>query len=509
MTTHHAVIVGAGIGGLSAALSLAGQGLKVTLLEAQPEVGGKMRAVPVGGSAIDGGPTVFTMKWVFDELFDEAGLNFDDSVGLTKAELLARHAWDDSGTLDLFADLDQSADAIGDFCGAKEAANFRQFAQEAAAMYATLEQPFLRSSKPSMLGMSARLGPKGLAVKPFSTLWRALNGRFDDPRLVQLFGRYSTYTGASPFMAPATLMLIAHVELDGVWLVKGGMRELAQVMRRACEAKGVVIQTSAKVARIETDKGAARAVILENGERHSGDVVVVNADASAIGSGLFGADVQRAVDPVKPTKRSLSAIGWTLKARTDGFLLAHHSVFFGQDYPEEFDAVFQRSSYPGDPTVYICAQDRADTGGLADPDKAERMLMVINAPPNGDQNPDQSEMEQCMERSLARLEACGLKVEVEPAMSVPTGPKGFNRLFPATGGALYGRANHSPVASFQRPDNRTKIPGLYLAGGSVHPGPGVPMAALSGRLAAARIVSDLASTRPSRRTVTVGGMSTA
>jgi 1-hydroxycarotenoid 3,4-desaturase len=124
VTTHHAVIVGAGIGGLSAALALAGQGLKVTVLEAQPEVGGKMRAVPVGGSAIDGGPTVFTMKWVFDELFDEAGLNFDDSVGLTKAELLARHAWDDSGTLDLFADLDQSADAIGDFCGAKDAANF-------------------------------------------------------------------------------------------------------------------------------------------------------------------------------------------------------------------------------------------------------------------------------------------------------------------------------------------------------------------------------------------------
>jgi 1-hydroxycarotenoid 3,4-desaturase len=509
VTTHHAVIVGAGIGGLSAALSLAGQGLRVTVLEAQPEIGGKMRAVPVGGSAIDGGPTVFTMKWVFDELFDAAGLNFDESVGLTKAELLARHAWDDSGTLDLFADLDQSADAIGAFCGAREAANFRQFAQEAASMYATLEQPFLRSSKPSMLGMSARLGPKGLAVKPFSTLWRALKSRFDDPRLVQLFGRYSTYTGASPFLAPATLMLIAHVELDGVWLVNGGMHELAQVMRRACEAKGVVIQTGAKVARIETDKGAVRAVTLENGERHRGDVIIVNADASAIGSGLFGTDVKRAVDPVKPANRSLSAIGWTLKAKTEGFALAHHSVFFGQDYPEEFDAVFQRSAYPGDPTVYICAQDRADTGGLAEPGSAERMLMVINAPPNGDQNPNQSEMEQCMERSLARLEACGLSVDVKPELSLPTGPEGFNRLFPATGGALYGRANHSPLASFQRPDNRTKIPGLYLAGGSVHPGPGVPMAALSGRLAAARIVSDLASTRPSRRTVTVGGMSTA
>lgn len=509
VTTHHAVIVGAGIGGMSAALALAGQGLQVTILEAQGDVGGKMRAVRVGDAAIDGGPTVFTMKWVFDELFDEAGLTFDEAVTLTKANILARHAWDNSGTLDLFADLDQSADAIGAFCGASEAANFRTFAQEAASMYATLETPFLRSSKPSILGMSARLGPKGLAVKPFSTLWSALKGRFNDPRLIQLFGRYSTYTGASPFLAPATLMLIAHVEMEGVWIVKGGMRELAQVMRRACQAKGVTIQTNAKVANIEVERGAARAVVLQTGERHAADVVVVNADASAIGTGLFGKNVQRTVDPVEPIKRSLSAIGWTLKAKTDGFPLAHHSVFFGTNYPQEFEAVFKRTEYPADPTVYICAQDRADTGTLTEPDTPERMLMVINAPPNGDQSPSQSEMEQCMERSLARLRACGLSVQVDPAMSVPTGPEGFNRLFPATGGALYGRANHSPFASFQRPDNRTKIPGLYLAGGSVHPGPGVPMAALSGRLAAARIVADLASTRPSRQTVTVGGMSTA
>lgn len=509
VTSHHAVIIGAGVGGLSAALALAGQGLQVTVLEAQREVGGKMRAVPVGSAEIDGGPTVFTMKWVFDELFDEAGLAFDDAVTLSKADILARHAWDDTGTLDLFADLGQSADAIGTFCGGKEAENFRQFAREAAGMFTTLEKPFLRSSKPSMLGMSARLGPKGLAVKPFSTLWSALEKRFSDPRLIQLFGRYSTYTGASPFLAPATLMLIAHVEMDGVWIVKGGMRELAQVMRRACEARGVTIQTGAKVQQIELEQGQARTVVTETGERHNADVVIVNADASAVGTGLFGKSVQTAVDPLPLAKRSLSAIGWALKAKTDGFPLVHHSVFFGQDYPEEFDAVFKRSRYPADPTVYICAQDRADTGKLANPDASERMLMVINAPPTGDQSPSQSEMEECMEHSLARLKACGLSVEVDPSMSVPTGPEGFNRLFPATGGALYGRANHSPFASFQRPDNRTKIPGLYLAGGSVHPGPGVPMAALSGRLAAARIVADLASTHPSRKTVTVGGMSTA
>ncbi len=513
MPDHHALIVGAGVGGLSAALALAGKGLQVTVLEAQNEVGGKMRAVPAGNSKIDGGPTVFTMKWVFDELFAEAGLNFDEAITLSKANILARHAWDETGTLDLFANLDQSAEAIGAFCGPSEAQNFRTFAKEAADMYATLESPFLRSSKPSFLGMSAKLGPKGLAVKPFSTLWSALDGRFKDPRLVQLFGRYSTYTGASPFLAPATLMLIAHVELDGVWIVKGGMRELAQVLKRACIAKGVTIQTGAKVASIEVERGAARAIHLENGERHSADIVVANADASALGVGLFGEGVKSAVKPVKPAKRSLSAIGWALKAKTDGLPLAHHTVFFGQDYREEFQAVFKRGQYPSDPTVYICAQDRADTGDLAEPGSAERMLMVINAPPNGDQNPEldihTQEMEQCMDRTLARLKACGLTVNVDETASVPTGPQGFNQLFPASGGALYGRANHSSLASFARPDNRTSIPGLYLAGGSVHPGPGVPMAALSGRLAAARIVADLASTRPSRRAVTVGGMSTA
>ncbi|MFK7791912.1 MAG: 1-hydroxycarotenoid 3,4-desaturase CrtD [Devosiaceae bacterium] len=513
MKEHHAIVVGAGVGGLSAALALSGQGLKVTVFETQSDVGGKMRAVDVGGSAIDGGPTVFTMKWVFDELFDGAGLSFDTAISLSKADILARHAWDDTGTLDLFADLEQSADAIGAFCGKTEAASFRTFCGEAAAMYQTLEKPFLRSSKPSFLGMSAKLGPKGLAVKPFSTLWSALKGRFKDPRLIQLFGRYSTYTGASPFLAPATLMLIAHVEMDGVWIVKGGMRKLAQVLRQACVTKGVTIKTNAKVASIEVENGTASAVHLANGERHSGDVVLVNADASALGIGLFGKDVAQAVKPVKPEQRSLAAIGWALKAKTEGFPLAHHSVFFGQDYVEEFDAVFKRSQYPADPTVYICAQDRADTGDLAEPGSHERMLMVINAPPNGDQNPNLSEMEQCMERSLARLNACGLNVDVQPITdpqtSVPTGPAGFNQLFPASGGALYGRANHSSLASFQRPDNRTSIRGLYLAGGSVHPGPGVPMAALSGRLAAARIVADLTSTRPSRRTVTVGGTSTA
>ncbi|MBV6658670.1 MAG: phytoene desaturase [Devosiaceae bacterium] len=510
MTAYDVAILGGGVGGLSSALSLAGQGLSVTLIEAHDEVGGKMRALPVGSGHIDAGPTVFTMRWVFEELFGEAGLSFDDAVELQRADILARHAWDETGHVDLYADAEASADAIGNFCGAQEARAFRAFAQEARTMYELLEKPFLRSAKPSPLGMTASLGPKGFAVRPFSTLWRAIGGHFSDPRLVQLFGRYSTYTGASPYLAPATLMLIAHVEMDGVWLVKGGMRGLALALRKACERLGVQVRTGCPVESIAIENGRAAGLTLQTGERVTARNVVANCDASALGLGLLGGEARRAAKPVKPAERSLSAIAWTLEAPTNGFPLEHHSVFFGTDYPEEFDATFRRGQFPGDPTVYICAQDRGHGADAVADGAPERMLMVINAPPTGDMDPTlDEEMMQCTERALTRLLACGLTVKVNPEASLATGPTALNQLFPGSGGALYGRANHSPFASFKRPDNRTAIPGLYLAGGSVHPGPGVPMAALSGRLAAAQLLADRASMRPRRQTVTVGGTLTA
>ena len=507
MPDGHVVIVGAGSGGLAAALTLAAKGVGVTVLERAAKPGGKMREVDVGTARIDGGPTVFTMRWVFEELFDEAGLSFSDSVPLTPAQTLARHAWSDTERLDLFADIHESADAIGAFSGADEARRFLTFADNARSIYQKLEGPFLRSPKPTLFSIITHLGLGGLQIRPFTTLWRALQNHFTDPRLIQLFGRYSTYCGSSPFLAPATLMLIAHVELDGVWLVDGGMYRLTEALEKAATGLGAEFRTNSPVAEILIEGGKASGVKLENGEAISADAVIVNADATAIGAGRFGVAAARAVEPIQPHERSFSALAWTLHAETSGFDLLRHTVFFNREYAREFDDIIERQSLPGDPTVYICAQDRPASGPLA-MNGPERMLMVINAPPTGD-NPtfDQAEIERCQERSIRRLSDCGLTVRVNPQASIMTTPIEFDRLFPATGGALYGRANHRADASFRRPDARTTIEGLYLAGGSVHPGPGVPMAAMSGRLAAKALLSDFASTRRSRPAATAGGMS--
>jgi 1-hydroxycarotenoid 3,4-desaturase len=214
-----------------------------------------------------------------------------------------------------------------------------------------------------------------------------------------------------------------------------------------------------------------------------------------------------AVPPMPRAARSLSAVTWSMVAETAGFPLAHHNVFFSGDYRAEFEAIFRHGRVPEQPTVYVCAQDRGD--GVAAPAGAERLLVLVNAPPSGDVHTfPPPEIESCAERTFAQLERCGLNVRRRPEATTATSPADFERLFPGTGGALYGRAPHGWRASFQRPGARTRLPGLYLAGGSVHPGPGVPMAAMSGRLAAARLMADLASTFRSRATATPGGMST-
>ena len=512
MADDPVIVVGAGMGGLGAALSLAGQGERVVLLERAEKPGGKMREISVGGTAIDAGPTVFTMKWVFDEMFAAFGSRLEDEVALEKADLLARHAWDDDSQLDLFADVERSVDAIGAFAGPAQAKLFRAFVNRSGEVYRTLEGPFLRSSRPTLFSLHQRVGflrvGELLRLRPFSTLWDVLGDYFTDPRLRQLYGRYATYCGSSPFEAAATLMIVARVEQDGVWTITGGMARLAEALARTATRLGVTIRCGESVASVDVAGGIARGVTLASGERLAAKAVIINADANAVATGLFGADAARAVGATPVASRSLSAMAWTFVAKTSGFPLARHSVFFSRDYAREFDEIFAQKILPTEPTVYLCAQDRdgSDNPAVSGP---ERILSLVNAPATGDSHSfTAAEIAQCQERTIRQLERCGLNVTLDPQASVMTTPTDFNRLFPATGGALYGRASHGWMASFQRPDARTKLPGLYLAGGSVHPGPGVPMATLSGRLAASAVLSDFSSIRRSHLVAMSGGMST-
>ena len=488
------VIVGAGMGGLGAAIDLAARGQRVVLIERSESPGGKMRTLPVGGAAVDAGPTVLTMRGAFEELFAGAGASLEDHVSLTRADRLARHAWDGHGHFDLHADPAHTIDEVGRFSGAVQARAFERFLRDGCRLFAALDHSFLKGSRPSMPGLVARImmrNPAGLtSMRPFSSLWDVLGAYFPDPRLRQLFGRYATYCGASPFEAPATLLMIAELEQQGVWFVEGGMTRLASAMAGLARSLGADIRYGESVEEIVVEGGHAAGVRLAGGETLRARAVLANADPDALRNGLLGKAAASALPP-PAGPRALSALVWTATGQASGFDLERHNVFFSGDYPAEFRALFDERRMPDAPTIYVCAQDRG-AGGI--PDGAERFLILINAPADGDERAYAPvEIDTWLTRTTDRLKACGLSLTLEAVTA--TAPDGFAARFPGSGGALYGRALHGWQAAFQRPGARTRLPGLYLAGGGVHPGPGVPTAMLSGRIAARSILADLASMR--------------
>ncbi len=507
-----AVVIGGGVGGLACAIDLQRRGVEVCLLERAAVVGGKMRQVEVGGRGIDAGPTVLTMRWVFEGLFADAGTSLDEQVRLSPLEVLARHAWQDGSRLDLYADRERSAAAIEAFAGPAEARGFGEFCAHTEAIYRHVSEPFIGAARPTLPSLAASLGLGGLRnlfkIDFHRSMWKALGDFFKDPRLRQMFGRYATYYGSDPFTAPATLNLIAHVEQTGVWTVDGGMIGMAQAMARVAAGLGVEIRCDAEVASIATLGGKVRGVVLADGSALAADVVIFNGDVAALGDGRFGPVIAGAVKAPPVARRSLSAVTWASLARVRGWPLLRHNVCFSRDYAGEFAALGAAGRLPDEPTVYICAQDRSDPAEPATEDP-QRVLILVNAPPRGGQGRfTVPEIDACQRATLQLLQRCGLEVTMDPSTTSLTTPNEFAAMFPGSGGALYGSATQGWTDSLTRHAARTKLKGLYLAGGSVHPGAGVPMATLSGRYAARSVCEDLASTAGWRPADTAGGTST-
>jgi 1-hydroxycarotenoid 3,4-desaturase len=486
-------------------LELSHAGYDVHVYEQHAAPGGKMRTVPSTAGPVDAGPTVFTMRPVFDALFDRVGLSLDAELTLTPSNVLARHQWQDESTLDLLTDQGASEQAVADFAGGDEAQRFAAFTKRANLLFDAFDAPVMRSPAPSALSVTKAVAPRALglmsAMAPLSTLWSALGRQFTDPRLRQLFGRYATYVGGSPLLSPAILMLIWASEQRGVWRVQGGMHQLAVTLERLARANGATFHYNTSVARVIAPGDTIEGIALSTGETIKTSKVLFNGDPSALGSGLLGAEGAPAAPALRQKERALSAWVWTWASEVTGFPLSHHTVFFGARSEDEFSDLFRGRQTPRDPTLYICAQDRPNATG------PERLQIIMNAPADGDRHiPSPQERETCQTIVSQRLAQAGLMLSTAP--SGLTTPDQFATLFPGTGGALYGAHPHGPLKTFSRPTARSRIKGLYLAGGGCHPGPGVPMAALSGQHAAAAIMADHALTSASIPMATPGGIST-
>jgi phytoene desaturase len=486
----HVVVIGAGVGGLGAAVRLVGAGCDVTVLEAADDVGGKLGAVAADGHLFDTGPSLLTMPFTLEETLAAADVRLSERLDLLPVAPLCRYRWHDGTVLDTHCDADRTAQAferIEHGAGAR----WHDLLEQGQRTWDMSLPLFLSEPIGSPLDLARRSGrpidPRDILAH--TTLDAFAARHFGDPRLRQLLERYATYSGADPARAPATLAVIPYAESAyGAWHPRGGMHRIAEVLRDVIEERGGAVRCGVTVARIAVEHGRAVGVETAAGEYIAADAVVANADAARVYSDLLDAPKQAAQVASAPASLSGFVLMLAMRGRTPD--LAHHNIWFPRDYRAEFADVFDDPQPPNDPTIYLC--NPAATDPACAPDGDESWFVLVNAPRHGQIDWDESGP-RYQERLLDRLDALGLQARERCKMVLRRTPADLERLTGAPGGAIYGSASMGARAAFLRPRNASPAcKGLFLASGSAHPGGGLPLVLLSGKIAADLVLADCA-----------------
>ena len=464
------VVIGAGVGGLSVAARLAATGHRVTVFEQAGVVGGKLgryeRRTAAGTFRFDTGPGPLTLPQVFDGL-DLRPVPLDPVV---------RHVFADGTRLDSGPEFASRIEAA---LGRRSADQWRRMWHRAARVWTASRRDILTSTVdgPGDLLRLAWRVPDLAAIAPGRSL-RSVSRRFADPRLRILLDRYATYAGADPRRAPAALVAIPYAELTfGGWYLPGGLGTLADALAARCAAAGATVHCGVPVAGIDTAGGAVTGVRLASGDRVRADVVVATADALAVYRELLPSP-RRATGLARDRSLAGFVLLLGVRGRTDG--LAHHTVLFPADHDAEFDAVFRDRVPVPDPTILVTVADDP----AVRPDGHEAWFVLVNAPPQGPVDWTVPGLaDRYADHVLAVLARRGVDVRDRVLFREVRTPADLAAATRTPGGAIYGTAAHRLL----RPPNAGPVRGLYLVGGSVHPGGGLPMVALSARIVADRI----------------------
>ncbi|HMQ29511.1 MAG TPA: phytoene desaturase family protein [Chloroflexaceae bacterium] len=489
-SSDRVIVVGAGLGGLAAAIRLAAAGHPVTVLEKNERVGGKLNLVAAQGYTFDTGPSLLTMPWVIEELFAAAGRSMGDYLQLDQVEPTCRYNWPDGTVFNAWQRLPQLVQEVERLSPADVPGLFR-FLAHTARIYDAVADSFLLKPFDGLAELiTPRLLRDGPRIDAMRSVDAAVRSFFRSPHLRQLFNRYATYNGSSPYSSPATFNVIAYIELaEGGWYVRGGMYRLAAALERLCAELGVELRLNSPVAQVLHAGGAARGVRLASGEELPAAQVVVNADPRyAYGALIPGqAAAARRLARLEP-----SCSGFVLFLGVDRVYegLAHHNIFFGGDYRAEFAAIFEKGVPAADPTVYVAATSLSDPAHA--PPGHMNLFALVNAPALGPRVCWEREAAAYGDMVIARLERMGLPdlgrhIVYRHAWT----PADLETRYNAAGGAIYGLASNNPFSAFMRPPLRAReLRGLYFVGGGTHPGGGIPLVLLSGRAVAERVVAD-------------------
>lgn len=487
------IVIGAGLGGLAAACRLARLGCEVTVVERNDSIGGKVNRFITEGYSFDTGASLVTMKHVFEELFDFCESKIEDRLKFREIDPICRYNWSDGTVLDASSDLERTERQIAEI-STGDAARFREYLDDSRRKFEIAERTFLAKSLnelPTLI--RPRYAPDLARISAFRSLSSHNERYFESEKLRQLFDRFATYSGSSPYKIPATFSLIPHVEFGlGAWYVDGGIYKIPLAIESLAGDLGVEFRTGETVSEIVVEDGAVRAVRLESGEQLRSESVVANADAISVcrelisDEHLSGSSKRR----VKKMEPSMSGFVLLLGVNRRFDSLAHHNIFFSDDYRAEFENIFEARRPADDPTIYVSASSRTDPSQA--PSGCENLFVLVNAPYTDASTDWNSEKSGYRDLVLEKLESFGLTglgpaIEVEKIIT----PEDFERKFRANRGSIYGASSNGLLSAFFRMPNRSRsIAGLYFVGGTTHPGGGMPLVLISARLTAELIEND-------------------
>lgn len=484
------LIIGTGLGGLSAGIKLAHEGYHVTILEKNDEAGGKLRPIIRGNYQFDLGPSTITLKQAFESVFRSVGRQLEDYLDFYPITEGTRNFFSPEVQLDFSTDREAVKKQLATFSVA-DARNYEAFLAEAKRLYEISDQQFFSQLMyPLKTQLSPTLIKHFIKIKPFKTLAALIEDYFEHPYTRMMLLRYATYVGSNPYQSPMIFAMLAHLEgTQGIWGVKGGTYEIVRAFVRLAEELGVNIKYNQHVTKIRTKH--ERVIGVEVGDIfYDSDLVIVNADAlTAYQTFMRHHPLSYAL---RKKEVSLSGFVWLVGIKKTYDVLKHHNVFFPVDYTQEFAAIFGDLDVPETPTIYICQSS------VSEPERAApgggNLFILINAPHLSDQlvwNEDTiSEMKRRIKQQLEHFGLTQLEERIEEEFFYT--PKDLMERTAAYKGAIYGMSSNSVSQAFFRVENRDPIyRNLYFTGGSTHPGGGTPMVTLSGQLVASDIIKKM------------------
>lgn len=492
-TPENIAIVGAGIGGLCTAARLAKAGHSVTIFEASHRTGGKCRTEWIGRYAFDTGPSLLTLPAVYRDFFQRTGDVMGRILELEEVNPSFDYRFHDGKSVK-FANLSRKKTlrSIEESLGKDAAAEWDRVMVQAEAMWDVSREPFIESE----LKSAASLLKRPRLLKDLKTIapWKSLRGiGINNPYLAKIMDRYATYSGSDPRLAPAVLSTIAFVEeAFGAWHIKGGVGTLSEKITERCEKLGVKINLNSYVQEIILSGGRVTGVMV-NGHKETFDRVVANADALFVYEKLL-APTNKVVKIRKQlAKQEPSLAGFSLLLGlkpSDSEPLAHHTILFPENYNLEFESIFTTKTPVERPTIYICAP----RDPLMVKDKGhEAWFVLVNAPRHSTGTDGFDWSDEDFKRSYAnaiidQIEASGIPIRNRLEVLEIRTPLDLQTSVNAPGGSIYGTSSNGARSAFARAKNRSPIKGLYLVGGSAHPGGGLPLVGLSAEMVAQAIL---------------------